>query len=98
MINKALVYFESDGISIIGHTPEKDAFIGLILAIDMVQTLGKSLGDYLREIENTFGHYYPDRDGVTVSQQGETLLASLDRLRDLYDGDDAQRLMKPRFR
>ena len=81
VINKALVYFEeSDGISIIGHTPEKDAFIGLILAIDMVQTLGKSLGDYLREIETTFGHYYPDRDGVTVSQQGETLLASLDRL------------------
>ncbi len=87
VINKALVYFEeSDGISIIGHTPEKDAFIGLILAIDMVQTLGRSLGDYLREIETTFGHYYPDRDGVTVSQQGETLLASLDRLQSYAPG------------
>ncbi|MGD9947751.1 MAG: phosphoglucomutase [Desulfobulbus sp.] len=81
VINKALVYFEeSDGISIIGHTPEKDAFIGLILAIDMVQTLNKSLGSYLEEIESTFGHYYPDRDGVAVSQQGATLLQSLDRL------------------
>nr|WP_321465020.1 phosphoglucomutase [uncultured Desulfobulbus sp.] len=81
VINKALVYFEeSDGISIIGHTPEKDAFIGLILALDMVQTLKKSLGSYLEEIEARFGHYYPDRDGVTVSQQGETLLQSLDRL------------------
>lgn len=81
VINKALVYFEeSDGISVTGHTPEKDAFIGLILAIDMVQTLGKSLGDYLREIEATFGSYYPDRDGVAVSQQGETLLNSLERL------------------
>ena len=28
---------ESDGMTVIGHTPEKDAFIGLILAIDMVQ-------------------------------------------------------------
>lgn len=82
VINKALVYFEeSDGISIIGHTPEKDAFIGLILAIDMVQTLNKSLGSYLAEIEASFGHYFPDRDGVTVSQQGETLLHTLDRLR-----------------
>jgi len=91
VINKALVYFEeSDGISIIGHTPEKDAFIGLILAIDMVQTLGKSLGDYLREIETTFGHYYPDRDGVTVSQQGDTLLNSLDKLSAYAPGSQVQ--------
>ncbi len=82
VINKALVYFEeSDGISIIGHTPEKDAFIGLILAIDMALTLKKPLGHYLAEIEATFGHYYPDRDGVTVSQQGESLLRALDQLR-----------------
>lgn len=81
VINKALVYFEeSDGISIIGHTPEKDAFIGLILAIDMVLTLNKSLGAYLHDIELTFGNYYPDRDGVTVSQQGATLLKTLGRL------------------
>lgn len=81
VINKALVYFEeSDGISIIGHTPEKDAFIGLILAIDMVMTLKKSLGDYLAEIEATFGCYYPDRDGVVVSQQGAALLKTLGQL------------------
>jgi phosphomannomutase len=81
VINKALVYFEeSDGISIIGHTPEKDAFIGLILAIDMVLTLKKPLGAYLEEIESIFGHYYPDRDGVSVSQQGAGLLDTLRRL------------------
>ena len=87
VINKALVYFEeSDGISIIGHTPEKDAFIGLILAIDMVQTLRKSLGSYLEDIESTFGHYYPDRDGVAVSQRGATLLETLDRLQKYAPG------------
>ena len=81
VIDKALVYFEeSDGISVIGHTPEKDAFIGLILAIDMVLTLNKPLGAYLAEIENRFGHYYPDRDGVTVSLQGDSLLQALDQL------------------
>ena len=82
VVDKALVFFEeSDGISIIGHTPEKDAFIGLILAIDMTLSLNKPLGQYLAEIEDRFGHYYPDRDGVTVSRQGESLLRSLDTLR-----------------
>lgn len=82
VIDRALVFFEeSDGISIIGHTPEKDAFIGLILAIDMTLTLNKPLGQYLADIEDQFGHYYPDRDGVAVSQQGEALLCSLDKLR-----------------
>ena len=46
VIDRALVFFEeSDGISITGHTPEKDAFIGLMLALDMVLTLKKNLGD-----------------------------------------------------
>ncbi len=81
VIGKALVYFEeSDGISIIGHTPEKDAFIGLVLALAMVMTLKKNLGDYLAEIEATYGAYYPDRDGVVVSQQGEELKSTLARL------------------
>ncbi|MDX9834561.1 MAG: phosphoglucomutase [Desulfobulbus sp.] len=81
VIDQALVFFEeSDGISITGHTPEKDAFIGLILAIDMVLTLKKNLGDYLLEIEDSYGHYYPDRDSVTVSKQGEELLQTLDQL------------------
>jgi len=81
VIGRALVYFEeSDGISIIGHTPEKDAYIGLLLALDMVLSLDRNLGDYLAEIENRYGAYYPDRDGVTVSQQGAELLSSLARL------------------
>jgi phosphomannomutase len=91
VIDKALVYFEeSDGISVIGHTPEKDAFIGLILAIDMVITLKKPLGVYLAEIEDRFGHYYPDRDGVTVSLQGDSLLQALDRLSSYGPGTQVQ--------
>ena len=89
--NKALVCFEeSDGISIIGHTPEKDAFIGLILALDMVLTLKKPLGAYLLEIEEQYGHYYPDRDGVSVSQQGATLLQTLDQLKKFTIGSQVQ--------
>lgn len=81
VIGKALVFFEeSDGISVIGHTPEKDAYIGLLLAMDMMLTLKKNLGDYLSEIQTEYGHYYPDKGGVVVSQQGETLLNTLAQL------------------
>ena len=87
VIGRALVYFEeSDGISIIGHTPEKDAYIGLLLALDMVLTLQKNLGDYLADIEREYGSYYPDRDGVEVSQKGAELLATLARLKKYGEG------------
>ena len=83
VIHKALVCFEeSDGITVIGHTPEKDAYIGLLLALDMVLTLNKSLSDYLTELQKIYGFYAPDKDGVSVSQQGNALtetLAGLDR-------------------
>jgi len=81
VLGKALVFFEeSDGISIIGHTPEKDAFIGLLLALDMVVTLKKNLGDYLAEIERQYGPFYPFKDGVSVSQQGDELRNTLAKL------------------
>lgn len=85
VIGKALVYFEeSDGISIIGHTPEKDAYIGLLLALDMVLTRRQNLGEYLAEIEAEFGAYYPDRDGLPVTVQGDALKAALLKL-EKYD-------------
>jgi phosphomannomutase len=78
VIGEALVYFEeSDGISIIGHTPEKDAYIGLLLALDMVMTVGKNLGEYLHDLEKHYGAYYPDRDGIGVILQGDGLIEAL---------------------
>jgi len=101
VIGKALVYFEeSDGISIIGHTPEKDAYIGLFLALDMVLSRQQNLGDYLADIEKEFGAYYPDRDGLLVSVQGEELLTILAKLEkynvgtDVLVGDSRQRIAK----
>jgi len=81
VVGQALVCFEeSDGISIIGHTPEKDAYIGLLLALDMVLTLKINLGEYLRTIEQEYGAYYPDRGGLPVSAKGEQLTALLQGL------------------
>ena len=87
VIGRALVCFEeSDGISVIGHTPEKDAFIGLLLALDMVMTLGRSLGDYLQEVEKEYGPFFPARDGVEVAKKGEELRQALARLEKYTEG------------
>jgi len=81
VINEALVCFEeSDGITVLGHTPEKDAYIGLIIAVDMVLSLNKNLGDYLAEIEEAYGLFCPTKGGVEVSKQGAELKEILSRL------------------
>lgn len=81
VFGQALVMFEeSDGISVLGHTPEKDAYIGLLLALDLVLSTGQNLGDYLAALESRFGAYYPGRSAITVSLQGEPLLTTLEKL------------------
>jgi len=81
VIGSALVCFEeSDGISIIGHTPEKDAYIGLLLALDMVISRDMNLGDLQQEMEQIYGVYCPARDGVEVSLQGSELTEALSKL------------------
>ncbi|MDP3028728.1 MAG: phosphoglucomutase [Deltaproteobacteria bacterium] len=81
VIDRAVVCFEeSDGITIKGHTPEKDAYIGLILALAMTLHLNQNLGRYLAEVQGKFGHFYAARDAVPVSQQGEELSTTLKAL------------------
>lgn len=99
VIGQALVCFEeSDGISVIGHTPEKDAYIGLLLAMDMVLTLKINLSDYLARIEAEYGAFYPDRGGLEVSAKGEELKKILGGLEkygvgaEVQVGDASQRI------
>jgi phosphomannomutase len=84
---KAIVAFEeSDGISGYNHTLEKDAFFGLLLAMEMMAVTGKNLGEYLREIMDEFGHYYPDRSGISVDRSlvGGPLLQKLSAIKAQY--------------
>lgn len=81
VINKALVCFEeSDGMTVRGHTPEKDAYIGLLLALDLILSTNKNLGTYLTELQEKYGYYYPAKDSVPVSQKGDNLLNTLAKL------------------
>lgn len=87
VMGQALVFFEeSDGISIIGHTPEKDAYIGLLLAMDMILSLHQNLGEYALVLEKTYGLFCPERDGLQVSQSGKTLLETLATLEKFREG------------
>jgi phosphomannomutase len=52
----------------------------------MVMTLRMNLGDYLLEIQREHGYYYPAKDGVVVSSQGEELLAALSQLEKYSEG------------
>lgn len=83
----AIVAFEeSDGISGYNHTLEKDAIFGLLLAIEIVATTGKNLSEYLRDIMDEYGYYYPDRSGIPVDRSltGEPLIRKLAIIKDRY--------------
>ncbi|MEE4240192.1 MAG: phosphoglucomutase [Desulfopila sp.] len=87
VIDRALVCFEeSDGITVIGHTPEKDAYIGLLIALDILVSTGNGLVEYLQEMERRYGSFYPDRDGVVVTMQGKQLQDALALLQKYKEG------------
>ncbi|HSL40200.1 MAG TPA: phosphoglucomutase, partial [Desulforhopalus sp.] len=87
VIGQALVCFEeSDGLTVIGHTPEKDAYIGLLLALEMIEVSGLTLGEYLDRIEKEYGPFYSARDGIAVAVQGEILEERLNSLKKYQKG------------
>ena len=84
---RAIVAFEeSDGISGYNHTLEKDALFGLLLALEMIAVTGKNLGEYLGDIMDEFGHFYPDRSGISVDRSlaGDPLIKKLSVIREHY--------------
>lgn len=84
---RAIVAFEeSDGISGYNHTLEKDALFGLLLAIEMVASTGKNLSEYLYDLMNEYGYYYPDRAGISVDPSliGEPLIKRLSKIKEDY--------------
>ncbi|MDO9289559.1 MAG: phosphomannomutase [Thermodesulfovibrionales bacterium] len=88
---RAVVAFEeSDGITGYNHTLDKDAIFGLLLAIEMVAATGKNLSEYLSDIMDEFGHYYPDRSGIAVdhSLAGEPLIKKLSVISAQYKAGD----------
>ncbi len=81
----ALIAFEeSDGISGYNNTIEKDAEFGFMLALEIIAKTGKSLGTYLKELQEEFGYFYPERKGFEVdkSMVGKALTLKVDSIAD----------------
>ncbi|MGQ3684085.1 MAG: phosphomannomutase [Candidatus Loosdrechtia sp.] len=77
-----VAYEESDGISAYNNTLEKDALFGLLLAIEMMADTRKNISEYLRELEEKYGAFYPERASLLVERHlaGRPLLQRLLRL------------------
>ncbi|MDR0517354.1 MAG: hypothetical protein LBH25_09970 [Fibromonadaceae bacterium] len=66
---KALIAFEeSDGITGLNNTLEKDASFGLLIALEIMATTGKNLGEYLDLLYSEYGRLYPERSGFEVDK------------------------------
>ncbi|MBV6519708.1 MAG: phosphomannomutase [Candidatus Brocadia sp.] len=78
-----VAYEESDGISGYNNTLEKDALFGFLLALEMMAVTRKNLSAYLRELEEKFGAYLPERASIEVERSlaGAPLLEKLSRLK-----------------
>jgi len=77
---KALIAFEeSDGISGLNNTLEKDAQFGLLLALEIMAVTGKNLGEYLDALYREYGRLYPQRMAFEVDKSlvGAPLVAKV---------------------
>ncbi|KNC79997.1 hypothetical protein SARC_07629 [Sphaeroforma arctica JP610] len=57
---------ESDGISFAGHTLDKCAMAGCIMAINTLVLTGKNLSEQYTELQKKYGYFYPDKAGADV--------------------------------
>jgi len=78
---------ESDGMSVFGHTFEKDGFSGVLMALRMVLDTNKTIGKLLDEAEAKVGKFYPARGGAAVKVQGTELKKKLSALASIKKGD-----------
>ena len=82
-----VAYEESDGMSIAGHTLDKDGILAGLLACRMVLHYGRSLGDLLAETEAQYGHYYWHQDNFMIDMPAADALRALAGLRTIKAGD-----------
>jgi phosphomannomutase len=61
-----LAFEESDGITFVGHTLEKDAVAGFLAAVEALAERGIPLSEQYRQLQNRYGFFYPERAGADV--------------------------------
>lgn len=61
-----LAFEESDGITCTGHTLEKCALAGLLLALESMIFSGKNISQQYTELRAKYGYFYPAKAGADV--------------------------------
>lgn len=69
---------ESGGLSVKGHTPEKDGILACLLMAELVAMEKKSLGSILKELTKQTGEFHTDRINIpTQSESKDVIMAKL---------------------
>jgi phosphomannomutase len=63
----AVAFEESDGLSFIGHTLEKDGIIGFLTALAAMLEQNANLAQIFADLQKKYGYYYPGKDGRTIT-------------------------------
>ncbi len=61
-----LAFEESDGITCTGHTLEKCALAGLLLALESMKNSEKNISEQYNELREKYGYFYPNKAGADV--------------------------------
>ncbi len=61
-----VAFEESDGISFLGHTLEKCALAGFLMALESMRLSGKNLSEQYTSLQEKYGYFYPDKDGAEL--------------------------------
>lgn len=68
----AVAFEESDGISFIGHTLEKDGIIGFLVALAMMLKNQSNLSLQFENLQKKYGYFYMAKDGEELPGIGVT--------------------------
>ncbi|MBI4083550.1 MAG: hypothetical protein HY423_13165 [Candidatus Lambdaproteobacteria bacterium] len=81
-----LAYEESDGMTIAGHTLDKDGVLAGLMAVRIVLHYRRPLNDLLAEIENEVGHYHWRQENFPVEVSAAQVRERLTQLAHVQPG------------
>jgi phosphomannomutase len=62
---------ESNGLSVLGHVPEKDGIIACLLMAELVAAENKSIGAVLKQLQKQIGAFHTDRLNARLDEAGK---------------------------
>jgi phosphomannomutase len=65
---------ESGGLSVKGHTPEKDGILACLLMAELVAREKKSLGKTLKELTKETGEFYTERINIPIQPESKAAI------------------------